>query len=262
MTVYHKMGNILNNFAKAIITLAMALVIGGCTNKIEDPAAPMVIDQEQYDPFEGVNRLSWDFNYEVLDKYILRPTALFYRNNLPDPLKDRIYNVASNLDEPSALVNNMLQGNVADAGNAFGRLLINSTVGILGLFDVASEIGLQAKHDEFGEVLAVYGVNAGPYLMLPAFGPTTVRNEVGDVVDDLYIPGSLIGFLPGLGISLIKGIHQRAELIEQEGVLNNSLDPYTFVKSAYYQYRTYDIYDGNVPEIEEEEDFGDEFDDD
>ena len=99
--------------------------------------------------------------------------------------------------------------------------------------------------------------------MLPAFGPTTVRNEVGDQVDKLYFPGANIGFLPGLGLSFIKGVHKRAEFIDQEGLLESSLDPYIFVKEAYYQSRTYDIYDGNVPEVEEnDEDFGDEFDDD
>jgi len=255
------MDTILNNLIRAIFVLGLALALGGCANKIDDTAPVTIIDQKIYDPLEPANRVSWDLNYKVFDKYLLRPVAVFYRNYIPDPLKSGIYNVTSNLNEPSAMVNNLLQGNVADAGNALGRLLINSTLGILGVFDVASQIGLDAKHDEFGEVLAVYGVHAGPYLMVPAMGPTTVRNEVGDVVDDLYIPGTLIGFLPGLGIKLIKGIHQRAQLLEQEAVLKSSLDPYIFVREAYYQYRTNDIYDGNVPEIEEEdEDFGDDFD--
>ena len=228
-----------------------------------EPEGISIIDQNRRDPFEDINRQMWDFNYDVLDHYLFRPTAVFYRDNIPRPMKNTIYNAATNLDEPSSVVNNVLQGNTADAGNAFGRFLINSTLGLFGLFDVASQIGLEKKHDQFGEVLAVYGVEAGPYLMLPAYGPTTFRNEFGDQVDKLYFPAANIGFIPGLGISLIKGIHIRAELIEQEGMLNDALDPYTFVKEAYYQNRVYDIYDGNVPEVEfDDEDFGDDFDDD
>lgn len=257
------MNNVIKSFMAATL---IAVAVSGLVSAQEQAAAPVkIIDQERSDPFEDFNRKMWDFNYDIFDKYLLRPTALFYRHNVPRPLKNRIYNVVYNLDEPPSLVNNMLQGNVADAANAAGRFLINSTLGLFGLFDVASEIGLEAKHDEFGEVLAIYGVEAGPYLMLPVYGPTTIRNEVGDQVDNLYFPAANIGFLPGLGLSLIKGIHKRAEFIEQEGLLGSSLDPYTFVKEAYYQNRTYDIYDGNVPEAEDEDfgdDFGDDFDDD
>lgn len=250
-----------NKFCALSLVAAGACAPAIADEKVIEPVK--IIDQERSDPFEGINREFWDLNYNIFDKYLLRPTAIFYRNNLPRPLKNRVYNVVSNLDEPSAMVNNMLQGNVADSGNALGRFLINSTVGLFGLFDVASEIGLDAKHDEFGEVLAIYGVEAGPYLMLPAFGPSTLRNEIGDQVDNLYFPATSIGFLPGLGISFIKGVHLRAEFVDQEGLLESSLDQYTFVKEAYYQYRTYDIYDGNLPEVEEEEDdFDGEFDDD
>ena len=257
------MNKLTNKFVALSLIVAPLHGVVAAQESDKPVAAVKIIDQERSDPFESLNRMSWDLNYNIFDKYILRPTALFYRENIPRPLKNRIYNAASNLDEPPAIVNNLLQGNVADSGNDFGRFLINSTLGLLGLFDVASHIGLKAKHDEFGEVLAVYGVEAGPYLMLPGYGPTTIRNEVGDQVDKLYFPAAAIGFLPGLGISFIKGIHQRAELIDQEGLLESSLDPYTFVKEAYYQYRTFDIYDGNVPEVEDtDEDFGDEFDDD
>jgi phospholipid-binding lipoprotein MlaA len=251
----------LKKFVNNLLALTLLSISSQAVADEQMSAPAKIIDQERSDPFEELNRNFWYLNDDIFDKYLLRPTALFYRNNIPRPVKNRIYNVVSNIDEPSVAVNNMLQGNVADSGNAFGRFLINSTVGLFGLFDVASQIGLEAKHDEFGEVLAIYGVEAGPYLMLPAFGPTTIRNVVGDQVDNLYFPGANIGFLHGLGISLIKGVHKRAEFIDQEGLLKSSLDPYTFVKEAYYQNRTYDIYDGNVPEVEEE-DFGDEFDDD
>ena len=230
------------------------------------PAPQVLIDADRSDPFEDFNRVMWDLNYDYLDKYLLRPTAVFYQNYIPRPMQNGIYNAATNLDEPSSTVNNMLQGNVEDSGNAFARFLINSTAGIFGLFDVASQIGLTRKQDEFGEVLATYGVNDGPYLMLPGIGPTTVRHEVGDFIDGQYYPLANFNLWTGLGITAIKGIHSRAQLMDKEALLEGSLDPYSFVKEAYYQQRLYDIYDGEVPEIEEPEDeegddFDDEFDD-
>ena len=245
---------------------ALAQAMPETTDAGQLPAPQVLIDADRSDPFEDFNRVMWDLNYDYLDKYLLRPTAVFYQNYIPRPMQNGIYNAATNLDEPSSTVNNMLQGNVEDSGNAFARFLINSTAGIFGLFDVASQIGLTRKQDEFGEVLATYGVNDGPYLMLPGIGPTTVRHEVGDFIDGQYYPLANFNLWTGLGITAIKGIHSRAQLMDKEALLEGSLDPYSFVKEAYYQQRLYDIYDGEVPEIEEPEDeegddFDDEFDD-
>jgi len=208
----------------------------------------VVIDAERSDPLEGFNRAMWDFNSNYLDKYIARPTAIFYRDYIPVPAQNSIYNFATNFEEPSTMVNNALQGNVEDSGNAFARFLVNSTVGLFGLFDVAGEIGLEKKQDEFGEVLAVSGVASGPYLMLPGAGPTTLRNEIGDQVDNLYFPLADLSLWQSFGVGALKGIHTRAQLLEQEGLLNSSLDQYEFVKEAYFQSRVFDIYDGNVPQ--------------
>jgi len=247
-----------------VSTLALAYLTIGLTNTayaaksetLSGEQKPLVvIDAERYDPFEGFNRTMWDFNRNYLDKYVARPAAIFYRDYIPKPAQNSIYNFATNFEEPSTMVNNALQGNAEDSGNAFARFLINSTVGLFGLFDVAGEIGLKKKEDEFGEVLAVNGVAAGPFLMIPGTGPSTVRNEVGDVVDNLYFPLSDISGFQTFGLSVIKGIHIRAQLLEQEGLLNSSLDQYAFVKEAYYQSRVFAIYDGEVPkpaaEIEE-----------
>lgn len=213
----------------------------------------VVIDSDRSDPLEGFNRAMWDFNQNYLDKYLARPAAIFYRDYIPVPAQNSIYNFATNFEEPATMVNNALQGNVEDSGNAFARFLVNSTVGLFGLFDVAGEIGLEKKEDEFGEVLATYGVSSGPYLMLPALGPTTIRNEIGDQVDSLYFPLVDLSMWQSVGMSVIKGIHVRAQLLEQEGLLNGSLDQYAFVKEAYFQSRIFDIYDGEVPITEQEE---------
>lgn len=207
----------------------------------------VIIDAERSDPLEGFNRAMWDFNKNYLDKYLARPAAIFYRDYIPVPAQTSIYNFATNFEEPSTMVNNALQGNVEDSSNAFARFLVNSTVGLFGLFDVAGEIGLEKKTDEFGEVLATYGVDSGPYLMLPAMGPSTLRNEIGDQVDKLYFPLVDLTMWQSAGIGVIKGVHVRAQLLEQEGLLNGSLDQYAFVKEAYFQSRVFDIYDGQVP---------------
>ena len=228
--------------------------------KTDDTAAVALIDAERSDPWEGFNRAMWDFNQNYLDKYLARPAAIFYRDYIPVPAQNSIYNFANNFEEPSTMVNNALQGNVEDSGNAFARFLVNSTAGVFGLFDVAEQIGLAKKEDEFGEVLAVYGIDSGPYLMLPALGPTTLRNEIGDQVDNLYFPLADMSTVQSLGLTVVKGIHVRAQLLEQEGVLNSSLDQYAFVKEAYFQSRIHDIYDGDVPELVQD-DIEDDFDD-
>lgn len=244
-------------FFAAFLCASTAFAQEANTDKV---AAEEIIDAERSDPLESFNRAMWDFNQNYLDKYIARPAAIFYRDYIPVPAQNSIYNFANNFEEPSTMVNNALQGNVEDSGNAFARFLVNSTAGVFGLFDVAEQIGLAKKEDEFGEVLAVYGVNSGPYLMLPALGPTTLRNVAGDQVDNLYFPMADLSTMQGIGLTVLKGIHVRAQLLEQEGVLNASLDQYAFVKEAYFQSRIHDIYDGDVPEPVQD-DIEDDFDD-
>ena len=249
-------------FIVKLSSLALAYMSFGITSTVYAEASEtfsgeqkplVVIDSERYDPFEGFNRVMWDFNRDYLDKYVARPTAIFYRDYIPKPAQNSIYNFATNFEEPSTMVNNALQGNAEDSSNAFARFLVNSTAGLFGLFDVAGAIGLEKKQDEFGEVLAVNGVGSGPFLMIPGTGPTTVRNEVGDQVDNLYFPLADLSAWQSIGVGVLKGIHIRAQLLEQEGLLNSSLDQYAFVKEAYYQSRVFDIYDGEVPQPVENE---------
>lgn len=226
-------------------------------NPQEEYAAPV-----HSDPLETINRSIWDFNYQVLDKHLLRPAAVFYRDHIPEPAQDGIYNFVSNLDEPYSVVNNLLQGKFGYAANATGRFLVNSTVGVLGIFDVANELGMERKQDEFGEVLATWGVGEGAYLMMPAMGPTTVRNEAGDLVDNLYFPLEALHFWQSVSLKVLKGIHLRAKYMEQETLLENSLDPYIFIQEAYYQQREFDIYDGVVPKVADSDEFDDDYVDD
>ena len=242
---------------KSLIVALTALLLAGCSST-PDP------DQDPRDPFEHFNREMWDFNQE-LDRNIISPAADVY-DEIPEGVRRALYNMAENLDEPSSFVNNTLQAKFADAGVSLSRFVINSTVGLLGLFDVASHVGLNKRQEGFGEVLATWGVTDGPYLMLPVLGPTVVIDRGGDVVDGMYFPYPLLTWPMDIARWTIKGLETRIQLRQQERVLNNSLDPYAFVREAYFQNWRDRVYDGNPPvemeddEFEDFEDF-DRFDD-
>ena len=244
----------------AVLVLVTALLIlGGCASQ---PAATEQAQQYQdpKDPLEPFNRTMWDFNYEVLDEYILRPTAVAYADYMPQIARTGLLNMAENLEEPSNSLNNLLQWKLEGTFISLGRFLLNSTVGILGLIDVASEIGLAPQEEEFGEVLGKWGVNTGPYLMIPALGPSDVRSTIGDVVDTSYSP------LDGLNLYLgflhvgIKALEGRASVIQQEQQLTSSADPYAFVKSAYFQNLEFKVKDGKIEKSAEEEALEDDID--
>ena len=252
---------------KLLVAVAILMLSGCASNQSADAQAtaakqanlPKEVQQEIPDPFEDVNRAIWDFNYDVLDAYILRPVAVGYEAVMPQFARTGLLNAANNLEEPSSAVNNLLQGKGKGAAKSTGRFLINSTVGLLGLIDVASHMGLEVNNEEFGEVLGKWGVNTGPYIMLPAMGPTDTRNFAGDLVDSAYFPlDDLTLWIKALRIS-IKAVEGRISLMAQEQMLNDSLDPYLFVREAYFQRSQFKLYDGNVPKPQvtekEEEDF-------
>jgi phospholipid-binding lipoprotein MlaA len=209
--------------------------------------------KDERDPFESINRVMWRFNYQFLDRYLYRPAVHAYADYVPLPAQDSVANFVANLDEPFSVVNNLLQGNGYDAANAGGRFLVNTTIGIAGLFDVASHFGWERKQDQFGEVLGVWGVPDGPYLMLPVLGPSTVRDEVGDYVDRLYFPFSLMNTDQRIIRWVLDGFATRASIIDQEPILDNALDPYVFVKEAYYQNIEFRLYDGSPPVKQDDE---------
>lgn len=236
----------------SVIVLAIGLLLlGGCASQ------PSAIEQSQQyadpkDPLESLNRTMWDFNYEILDEYLLRPTAVAYADYMPQIARTGLLNMAENLEEPSNSLNNLLQWKLDGTFISLGRFLLNSTVGLLGLFDVASEIGLEPKEEEFGEVLGKWGLNTGPYLMIPALGPSDIRSSVGDFVDSSYSPIDGLNFYFSFLRVGIKALESRASVIQQEQQLNSSSDPYAFVKSAYFQNLEFKVKDGKVEKTEEE----------
>ncbi len=213
------------------------------------------------DPLEGVNRAVWAFNWDFLDKVLLRPAAVTYRKVLPQFVRRGVHNAALNLEEPSSSLNNLLQGELEGTAVSVGRFVINSTVGLLGTIDVAKEIGLERKPEEFGEVLGAWGITTGPYLMLPALGPNDLRTGSGKVVDNAYFPLADLNIYFSIFQSAVKVLEARADLIAQEELLNNSLDPYLFVKDAYFQRVQNKVNNGREQkQTEEEEEFNDELD--
>lgn len=218
-----------------------------------------IIYNDDRDPFESFNRTMWDFNYLYLDKYLYRPVAHGYNDYLPRPVKTGVNNFVQNFEEPSSLVNNALQGKWGWAANAGGRFTINTTLGLLGIVDVADMMGLPRKQDEFSEVLGYYGVPNGPYFMAPFLGPYVTRELASDWVDGLYFPLSELTMWQSLAKWGLKNLHRRASAIDQERLVDNALDPYAFVKEAYFQHVDYKVYDGDVPVSTDDDELLDEY---
>jgi len=138
------------------------LMMSGCAttsgvNSVSDPK----------DPLESINRPLWTFNWDYVDKYVTKPVAVAYAEYTPKPVRSGLYNFVRNLDEPATIINNLLQLKFTEAAKSTGRFVLNSTIGVLGIFDPASDFGWTRKREEFGEVLGSYGVGDGAYLMLP-----------------------------------------------------------------------------------------------
>ena len=210
---------------------------------------------ENIDPLEDVNRATHGFN-KVFDDNIFEPISRSYKNYIPDFAKERVSNFFDNLRDVSTLGNQILQFKPIESVTTLGRVLVNSTVGLGGLFDVASNIDLTTDNEDFGQTMAVWGVESGPYITLPFLGPSTLRDSVGIYVDT-NSPTNLISEMNDVGFvsaSVMNAIDQRVELLPITDILDHSDDPYIAMRSSYLQKRKYDVFDGNLP-IEEDDEF-------
>ncbi|APD93244.1 surface lipoprotein [Alteromonas mediterranea] len=225
--------------------------LGGCaSNSAQEQAdvartnSAAVDTSDPRDPFEPVNRKLWDFNWDVLDAYILRPVTVTYVTVMPQAARTGLVNITDNLQEPANFLNNMFQGKVDDGLDSLARFLINTTVGLVGTFDVASKIGIERKEEQFGETLAVWGLDTGPFLMLPFLGPSDPRSFTGDYVDGFAFPMSLLEGSVNLARIGISVLETRAQLLDQEAQLEQSVDDYAFVKNAYFENLEFRVTDG------------------
>ena len=201
------------------------------------------------DPLEDLNRAVFSFN-DFLDRAALEPLALAYRAITPDPVDRGVTNFFNNLSDVGSAINNLLQLKVGRAFSDVGRVAANTTLGILGLFDVASNMNLPRYNEDFGQTLGVWGFGAGPYLVLPLFGPSSGRDAVGLVGDYFTDPVTYIeDDTVRWGLRGLNVIDTRADLLSVSRVLEQAaLDRYSFVRDAFLQRRQNLVYDGNPPE--------------
>jgi phospholipid-binding lipoprotein MlaA len=219
--------------------LALALLAAaGCSTVATDPR----------DPFEGFNRAMYAFN-DGLDQVAVKPVSRAYKAVAPEPLRGMVRNFFANIDDVFNGANNMLQGKFLDGWTDWFRVVVNTTFGVLGINDVASDMGLEKHNEDFGQTFAVWGVGDGPYLMLPFFGPYTLRDSGGLIFDWELDP--VVRARPiALRNSLIatRFVSKRTDLLDASRVMEEAaLDRYTFLRDAYLQRRRSLIYDGNPP---------------
>ncbi|CAD6873348.1 MlaA family lipoprotein [Methylomonas fluvii] len=193
------------------------------------------------DPYEGFNRSMYSFNMS-LDKYLFKPVSDGYQFVTPDFLEVGVSNFFNNLKGINVVLNDVLQGKFQQGAADGGRFLANTTLGVAGLVDVASEFGLKNNVEDFGQTLAVWGVEEGAYLVLPIMGPTTVRDGGGLIVDKAANPST---YVPGTGI--LEGISERANAESALKFIDEAaLDPYVFTRESFLQYRRHLINDGKT----------------
>ena len=212
------------------------------------------IYSEINDPFEELNRTSFQIN-ETVDSVILKPIAVTY-SKAPRPIKHGITNFFRNLKEVDNTVNQLLQGKPKSAANDLGRFVINSTIGLGGLIDVASNMGLERHDEDFGQTLGVWGIPSGPYIMIPMLGPSSTRDLLSRPISS-FLGGTFHMDDNNVRISLtaLDAVETRERLLDVESLLSG--DKYDFVRDSYSQSREYEIKDG----IDIEDDFVDDMDD-
>ncbi len=236
-------------FRRAALPLSIvAIVLSGCAT------VPADSGNDSRDPIESFNRQVFEFN-DVVDRAVLKPVAQAYEYVLPEPVRDCISNIFSNFREPSNAVNNLLQGKPIDAVSDTCRFVVNSTVGLLGCFDPARQMGLEKHNEDFGQTLGRWGIGSGPYLVVPILGPSTIRDAIGvygaepylDInfyIDNVRVRNAILG---------TRIVNQRAELLQTDDLISGAaLDKYRFIRDGYLQRRRSLVYDGRPPPAAEE----------
>ena len=200
--------------------------------------------EEINDPFEDLNRDIFVFN-EKLDEKILKPTALVYRKVTPQFARTGVTNFFNNLEEIDTTINQVLQGEIKYAFNDAGRFVINTTIGLFGLIDVASKMGLERHEEDFGQTLGVWGISSGPYIMLPFLGPSNPRDLMSRPISS-FLSGTFAMEDNDVKFTLvgIDALETRERLLDAETLIIG--DKYMFVKDAYVQSREYEINNGST----------------
>lgn len=224
----------------AVAVLGVAL-LQGCATTAGVAADPR-------DPWEGMNRKVYAFN-EKLDEAVLKPVAQAYVDVVPSFVRTGVRNFLGNLGDVWTFVNATLQLKGQVAAETFMRVAVNSTLGLYGVLDIATEAGIEKRKEDLGQTLGHWGVKPGPYLVLPVLGPATLRDTAALPVDWQASPGQYFQDASSrTGVTLLNATETRASLLKAgDAVKQASLDPYSFVRDGWLQKREYDVYDGNPP---------------
>ncbi len=218
--------------------VCVAAALSGCASTGQD--------SNPQDPWEGFNRGVYQFN-DTLDRYALKPIAQGYDTVTPDPVQDGVGNFFSNLGEIRTVFNSVLQWQWGNAGVASGRFLVNTILGVGGVLDPATRMGLNENEEDFGQTLGVWGVDSGPYLVLPILGPSTVRDTSGLPVDMYTYPVTYVEDDKWrYGLTFLRYVDLRASLLDQEALIQG--DRYSFIRDAYLQRRQFEVTNGAAGE--------------
>jgi len=221
------------------ILIAAVFLFGGCAT------SP---DADPRDPFEGFNRGVYRFN-EVVDEVVAKPAATAYRDVVHSEIRDRVRNFFANIGDVFIGANNVLQGKFFEGFEDFARVAFNSTLGLFGIHDVASDMGIEKHNEDFGQTFGWWGIGEGPYLVLPILGSSSVRDGVGTALDYYTDPlGEVHPVRLRNSLGLLRLIGVRADLLEASRILEQAaLDKYVFQRDAYFQRRRSLVYDGRAP---------------
>ena len=224
--------------ALMVCAAASLILVGGCAST-----------GNPRDPLEPMNRVVYKFN-DGVDNIFVKPAAGMYRDLVPSAIRTGISNFFSNINDVIVALNNLLQGKVPDAINDVGRILVNTTLGVFGVMDPATQLGVEKHNEDFGQTLGRWGLGDGPYVVLPFIGPSSARDTVGWVGDIYAWPVTYVDPDRDRTILIaLRYVGVRAELLEASQILETAaLDPYEFVRDAYLQRRRSQVYDGNPPE--------------
>ncbi len=239
----------------AAFFVSTALLLSGCASNQVSEADVDSVEVTEIDPYENFNRSMFSFN-EGMDDYVAEPISDAYLWITPQFVQTGVANFFNNLDDINVVLNDVMQGKIGQGTEDTGRFAVNSTIGLLGLFDVATELGLEKHEEDFAQTLAVWGVPQGPYLVLPVLGPSTCRGIPGGIFDAAANPASYVA----APIQLIQLLNARANA---EGALNfideAALDPYIFTREAFLQHRKHLITDGQSEITDDLLDLEDDF---
>ncbi|MBS1270751.1 MAG: putative phospholipid-binding lipoprotein MlaA [Gammaproteobacteria bacterium] len=231
-----------NNFTKPLLAALLALLLGACAHTGGPGEAGNV------DPIEPFNRAMFKFNDKV-DRAVVKPLAKGYKKVVPAGIRKRVGNFFFNLGEPTTIINDVLQGKLPQAGHDFSRFAINTTIGVLGFFDVGTQIGLERHKEDFGQTFSVWGIARGPYLVLPLWGPSTLTDGIGLIPAVLYTdPRTAIQDAETTYILIgTSAVDARARLLGASKLAELQLDRYIFLRETYLQRRLQLVHDGDPP---------------